>query len=148
MGSELVLRTVKGIVEGSLTATPQNDSEATVAPILKKSDAYIDWTKPAASIHNRIRAFQPWPGSVTRFRGVVCKILRSRFESVALSTHAGSSPGTIVASRQSLAVVCGDGTLLELLELQPENRKPVSGIAFANGAHITSGEKFETMGDN
>jgi methionyl-tRNA formyltransferase len=64
------------------------------------------------------------------------------------SAPEGAAPGTIVVSRKSLAAACGDSRLLEILELQPENRKPVRGIEFANGARIQVGEKFEPLADN
>ena len=144
IGADLAVRTVRGIVDGSLKATAQDHTRATLAPILKKADGHIDWRLPAQDIHNRIRAFTPWPGAVTRFRGAICKILRSK----AGEGTAIGPPGTIVASRLSLSVVCGDSRLLELLEIQPENRKPVAGTAFANGAHITNGEKFDPVEDN
>ena len=144
IGSSLLLRTLEGIVGGTLKAISQENASATYAPILKKADGIIDWQQPAQKIHNRVRAFNPWPGAVTLFRGAVCKILKSK---VGGETTA-SEPGTIVTSRPALAVVCGDSRLLELLEVQPENRRPVPGTAFANGAHITAGEKFEPLGDN
>ena len=144
IGSRLVLRTLDGVLNAGLKPVPQNHERATYAPILKKEHGHIDWTKPAETIHNRVRAFTPWPGSVSRFRGGNCKILKTRL------ANQGSvgEPGAIIASKQALAVICGNGTLLEILELQPENRKPVSGTAFANGAHIAAGEKFEPLSDN
>ena len=144
IGSGLMLGTLEGVIAGNLQPHPQDNAKATYAPILKKSHGHIDWRQPAGEIHNRVRAFNPWPGSVTRFRGAVCKILKSKPGD---GTNSGA-PGAIVASKHALAVVCGDSRLLELLEVQPENRKPVAGTAFANGAHISAGEKFEPVGDN
>src|SRR5207253_2018651 len=111
-------------------------SEATFAPILKKEDGYIDWRMPAEKVHNRVRAFNPWPGTVAKFRGTVCKIRRSavravdnRPQSVDPDSAGGHrpllQPGLLVASKTSLAVVCGDGTPLEILLIQPEGRKAV-----------------------
>jgi methionyl-tRNA formyltransferase len=143
MGAGLMERTVQGIVNGTLQAQPQDVSRATLAPMLKKEHGHIDWTMTARAIHNRVRAFNPWPGTVTKFRGGTCKILKTRVG----DPHA-ASPGSIVASKGSIAAVCGDGVLLEILSIQPENRKPVSGADFANGARIQSGEKFEPLVDN
>ncbi len=144
IGSGLVIRTIEGIACGTLQPTPQDNDRATYAPVLKKQDGQIDWREPAHVIHNKIRAFNPWPGSVTRFRGALCKILKSKPGAAAPLVD----PGSIVLSRQSLSVVCGDAVLLELLEVQPENRKPIPATAFANGARITAGDKFEQVGDN
>jgi methionyl-tRNA formyltransferase len=144
-GSRIVLQTVKGIVEGRLKPVPQNHSLATLAPILKKNHGFIDWTKPAESIYNEIRAFNPWPGTITRFRGLTCKVLKSR---VTNEVDTQAAPGAIKASKRSLTVKCGNSVLLELVEIQPENRKPISGREFVNGARIQTGEKFDPVMDN
>ena len=68
MGSPLILKTLQGITDGTSSRKPQAGTEATLAPVLKKEDGFIDWARPAAQIHNRVRAFNPWPGTVTRFR--------------------------------------------------------------------------------
>ncbi len=143
MGAGLMERTVQGIVDGTLRAQPQDHSQATFAPMLKKEHGHIDWTMPAQAIHNRVRAFNPWPGTVTKFRGGACKILKTR-----VGDPHTASPGSIVASKAGVAAVCGDRMLLEILSIQPENRKPVSGADFANGARIQAGEKFELLMDN
>jgi methionyl-tRNA formyltransferase len=146
IGKNLVVQTVRGIAEGTLAAKPQNTAEATYAPIIKKIHGFIDWNDSAVTIHNRIRAFNPWPGATTMFRGSVCKILRSR--TVGHEPTARGDAGSIVVEKRVLFVLCGDGNLLEIIELQPENRKPVAGFDFANGARIRPGEKFELMSDN
>src|SRR5262249_4062317 len=116
----------------------------------------LDWTRPAVEIHNRVRAFNPWPGTVTKFRGASCKILKSKLSPPSPSgrgqsvAHSGAlvREGTLLVSKTALQVTCGDGELLEILTIQPENRKPVSGADFANGARIQPGEKFEPLVDN
>jgi methionyl-tRNA formyltransferase len=143
MGAGLMERTVHGIVNGTLQAKPQDDSQASFAPMLKKEHGFIDWRMPAQAIHNRVRAFNPWPGTATKFRGGTCKILKTR-----LGGPHPAVPGTIVSSKRSLEVACGDGVSVEVLSIQPENRKPVPGADFANGARIQSGEKFEPLSDN
>jgi methionyl-tRNA formyltransferase len=144
LGGPLMTKTVQGIMDGTLKPSPQDDAQATLAPLLKKEDGFLDWNRPAAEIHNRIRAFNPWPGTVTKFRGSVCKILKTgRAQS---ATKVGA--GTLHISKGSLAVVCGDGGSLEILSIQSPNRKPVSGSDFANGARIQVDEKFEPVIDN
>jgi methionyl-tRNA formyltransferase len=145
IGADLAQRTIEGIQAGTLHPTPQDHSRASLAPILRKEDGFIDWQQPAQVIHNRIRAFTPWPGMVARFRQTVCKFLKSKAEWDQTWTQ---SPGTIIAVKKSLAVVCGDGTLLEVLEVQLPNRKPSSGRDFLNGLRIQPGEKFEPVMDN
>jgi methionyl-tRNA formyltransferase len=145
IGAPLMSETIKGIVNGTLHARPQDHSQSSLAPILKKEHGFIDWNMTAAQIHNRVRAFNPWPGTVTKFRGRACKILKTR---VAADQADSTDPGLIVAYRHSLSVVCGGPSMLEVLTIQPENRKPVSGTDFVNGAHMQPGEKFHPMMDN
>jgi len=146
LGCDLVERTIDGIVAGTLHPTPQDGALATLAPILKKEDGNIDWKLPARAIHNRIRAFHPWPGSRTAFREVVFRIIRSRVRgSPAAET---GEPGTLVVGTggvKFLAASCGDGVLLELLEVQLPNRKPQTGLDFVNGFRVATGEKLRNV---
>jgi methionyl-tRNA formyltransferase len=149
MGALLLERTVAGVSEGTLKAQRQNGAKATYAPMLKKEDGFIDWRMPARKIHDRVRAFNPWPATVTRFRGNVCKVLKVKHETRGPSpVPPAESPGTIQLKKRSLYVVCGDGEILEIVSIQPENKKAVSGGDFANGSRIQPGEKFESMMDN
>jgi methionyl-tRNA formyltransferase len=144
MGAPLVIETIKGIVAGTLALSKQNDAEATFAPILKKEDGFLDWSWPAAKIHNRVRAFNPWPGTVTSFREMTCKILKTAMDG---GSHKGL-PGTVLDSKGRLVVLSGDGTPVEILSIQPESRKAVSGADFANGARVKIGEEFRPVLDN
>jgi methionyl-tRNA formyltransferase len=140
LGSALVIRTIQGIAAGSLQATPQNHAAASLAPILRKEDGFIHWNASAQTIHNRIRAFNPWPGAVTQFRGVSCRILKSRLDPSGGVDSA--APGEIAVSKGSLSVSCGGHSQLQLLEVQLPGRKPVSGSDFVNGMRLQSGERF------
>jgi methionyl-tRNA formyltransferase len=148
LGAPLLERTVAGITEGTLKAQPQDGEKASNAPILKKEDGFIDWRMPARKIHDRVRAFNPWPGTVTRFRGNVCKVVKVKVGPGGLSPASPLPAGAIRLTKGSLKVVCGDGETLEILSIQPENKKAVSGADFVNGARIQPGEKFEPMMDN
>jgi methionyl-tRNA formyltransferase len=145
LGAPLTLRTVQGIVSGTAEPKAQDHSRATTAPLLKKEDGYLDWRRPALELHNRIRAFNPWPGTVAKFRGTVCKILKTATVS---GGPVQAEPGTIIASKGRLGAVCGDRLPIEILFIQPENRKPISGADFANGARLQPGEKFMSVKDN
>ena len=142
LGRGLVLRSVEGIVAGTLKAVPQDHAHATLAPILTRQDGNIDWRLPARAIHNRIRAFHPWPGTRTLFRDALCRILKSRVREGETSSV---TPGTLVSNsgpQRFLGAVCGDGILLEILEVQLPNRKPQTGLDFLNGFRIAPGEIF------
>jgi methionyl-tRNA formyltransferase len=150
IGAPLLVATIEGVSAEILKPTPQDDSQATFAPILKKEHGIINWMNPATEIHNRIRAFNPWPGTVTRFRGTHCKILKTAVRVIHEIPPPASSPepGALRVSKGKLTVFCGDGIPLEILSIQPENRKAVSGADFANGSRIQPGEKFEALMDN
>jgi methionyl-tRNA formyltransferase len=149
LGAKVLIETVLGVEDGTLAPVTQNHAEATLAPMLKKEDGYIDWRMSAQQIHNRVRAFNPWPGTVAKFRGRVCKILRSTVGAVYDRPQSSPlQPGLIEVSKGSMCVLCGDNTLLEILSIQPEGRKAVSGTDFSNGARMQPGEKFESLMDN
>ncbi len=69
VGAGLMVRTLAGLAEGTLQATPQDNSAATLAPMLRREDGRIEWSRTAVEIYNRWRGFQPWPGAFTSFRG-------------------------------------------------------------------------------
>jgi methionyl-tRNA formyltransferase len=122
-GADLLVETLARLNE--IVPEKQDPAQATHAPLLKKEDGRIDWSLPAAAIHNRVRGLQPWPGAYTTFRGQTLHIWKSR-----------------VAGRPSLtpwAVACGTGAL-ELLEVQLEGRKRLSASDFANGQHLTEND--------
>ena len=140
IGAELMIRTLSGIVSGSLHAIAQDPSRASLAPILRKEDGYIDWRWPAQTVHNRVRALNPWPGTVTQFRGGLCRILKSK---VGPPLGESKPPGSILASKGLVTVACGDGVGLELIDIQLPGRRSVSGKDFANGMRIQPGDSFE-----
>ncbi|HWD00608.1 MAG TPA: methionyl-tRNA formyltransferase [Candidatus Sulfopaludibacter sp.] len=134
MGASLLVTTLEELAAGRPLGEKQDNSQATYAPLLKKEDGLIQWTRSAQSIHNLVRGLQPWPGAYTLFRGQKLHIWRTR---VAASSS-GAAPGTVTASKRPL-VQCGDG-LLELLEVQMEGRKRVPAPDFANGQRLTENE--------
>src|SRR4029077_5567204 len=117
---------------------PQNHAEASYAPILKKEDGRIDWKRPASEIYNRMRGFQPWPGTYSSFRGQSCNLSGAP----APGEGSDAAPGTILLKKNELLVACGDATVLRLLTVKLEGRNQVSVPEFANGARLKSGERF------
>ena len=141
LGADLMIETLRRLEKGDLIAQPQDHSQATLAPILKKEDGRIDWNLPAVDIWNRIRGLRPWPGAYTNFRGKNLHIW-SAARPVA-GENMMFEPGTLVAERARLRVVCGQGTLLEPKEMQLEGRKRLATRDFLNGVKIANGEKVE-----
>jgi methionyl-tRNA formyltransferase len=139
-GAPLMLQTLRGLAAGNLIARPQNNDKATYAPLLKKEDGQINWNRPAQEIYNRMRAFTPWPGAYTSFRGQTCQIWAEPFS---LRTLTGSAPGTIFREDTQLLIACGHATLLRLISVKVEGRKQISAVEFAIGARLTERERFE-----
>ncbi len=127
MGAALLERTLADL--SAIKPEKQDDSQATYAPILKKEDGRIEWTRPAREIASRVRGFQPWPGCYTMWRGKRLAIWRAR--AVDGAGPVGEIHGTQVA--------CGEG-LLELIEVQPEGKKRMAAEAFLNGHQVKDGD--------
>jgi len=133
-GADLLLQTLNGLANGTLKPVPQDSTFATLAPILKKEDGGIDWTLPAKTIHNLIRGLQPWPGAFTMFRGQSLHLWRSRL----VATKWNLAPGALVQD-EGVFAGAGDGSALQLLELQLEGRKRMPAEVFANGHRLSNG---------
>ena len=167
LGAPLMAETLRGLRDASLQPKPQNHGEATLAPLLKKEDGQINWHQPAQVIYNRMRAFIPWPGAYTTFRGITCQLTSSagfpapsrgihemNFACAAVETPPSAqpsttaappthpAPGTILYDGKTLCVACGQQSLLPVWRVKLEGRKEVSAMDFANGAHVHSGEQF------
>ncbi len=139
VGAEILVPTLEGLRSGTLQPVPQDDSMATVAPGIKKEMAEINWLASAREIHNRIRAFNPWPLAFTAARGRRVQILRSLPGSAVIGET--TPPGTYLeASRDGINVSCGHGSVLEVLELKLEGKSVTSGREFASGARLRPGE--------
>jgi len=140
LGAELMVETLRRLERGDLQPQPQDNSKATLAPLLKKEDGRIDWTLRAEEIWGRVRGVRPWPGAYATFRGENLHIWAAGRPAAAASS--GLEPGTLVAEQGKLLVACGYGTLLEVRELQREGRKRLSARDFLNGVHLAPGEKL------
>lgn len=137
-GAELLSATLDLIRAGTAPQLPQDESQATLAPKLKKTDGRIDWGLTAATIHNRVRAFNPWPAcycEAPRDSGKFLKVLKTRVE-----TGCGETGTVIDVSGEGPLVQAGEGTAVRLLEVQPEGRRPMSGAAFLCGRSLQRGD--------
>jgi methionyl-tRNA formyltransferase len=139
IGAPLIVETLRKLDRGEITPQPQDDSQATLAPLLKKEDGRIEWSRPAQVIYNRIRGMQPWPGAFTTFRGKMCHVWGRPIA----ERRVDATPGTILAEGQEFAVACGTGTVLQLEFLQLEGRKRITGREFASGARLSGAERLE-----
>jgi methionyl-tRNA formyltransferase len=136
-GAELMIETLRQLEARTLQAQPQDDSKATLAPLLKKEDGRIDFARSAQVIYNRLRGFTPWPGAFTSFRSKQLGIARAR----ALAPGEDLvPPGRIRILDKRLLAGCGQDTSLELLEVQPEGKRSISAVEFINGYRLQGGE--------
>jgi methionyl-tRNA formyltransferase len=137
-GPELMAETLRRYDRGEIAPVPQDHSQASLAPMLKRENGRIDWSLTATQIYNRIRGFDPWPGAFTAFREHICHVWgRPEFQLQA------AEPGVITASGGNLFVSCGGGTALRLETIQPEGKKRIPARDWANGARLKPGEGFE-----
>lgn len=136
IGAGLMLETLHGLQDGRIHPQPQDNSLATLAPILKKEDGLIDFSRSAYDISNRLRGFQPWPGAYTRFRGKNLQLLNARPVNELLPQE------ELKVRNDLLFVGCGHSTSLELLELQLEGKKRTSARDFIHGYRPKPGEKL------
>jgi methionyl-tRNA formyltransferase len=136
IGADLMLETLGGLQDSTIRPRPQDHMQATLAPILKKEDGLIDFSRTAEEIINRMRGFQPWPGAYSKFRGKNLQILQ------AWPTKDSAPPAGFRIDGDRLLVGCGANSSLELLELQLEGKKRSAARDFIHGYHPQSGEKL------
>lgn len=136
IGAQLMVATLAGLEAGSIMPQEQDDTRATLAPILTREDARIDFTRSARAIDRRFRGFQPWPGAYTSLRGkkLIVHAMHPADEVV------DGTPGTLVLREGQLLVPCGDGSAVVLDEVQLEGRKRMPADEFLRGFQVQSGE--------
>ncbi|MGC2474145.1 MAG: methionyl-tRNA formyltransferase [Candidatus Sulfotelmatobacter sp.] len=134
MGADLLVETLRGLGAGTIKPLKQDDSQASLAPILKKEDGAIDFARPATEILNRLRGFQPWPGAYAKFRGKNLQILKVRVSTEAVA------PAELQVRANRLLVGCGNNTTLEVLEVQLEGKKRSLAQDFIRGYRLQNGE--------
>ncbi len=136
VGANLLIGVIDRISDGTLRREKQNDADATLAPMLKKEDGLIVWTRTASETSNRQRGFTPWPGAYTTVRGETLSVLRA----APLEYDGSLSPGAVVVEGRRLLVGCGQNSALELFEVQLQGKKRLPVEAFLNGYKLSSGE--------
>lgn len=137
IGANAVRTGLPRFLAGGYAPEKQDDAQATLAPMLKKEDGAIDFTKAARTVHDHVRGMSPWPGAHTKHAGKVVKVHKA---SVATVTRAGARPGEVVlADKLHLVVACGDGAV-ELVTVQLEGKKAVRGVEWVMGRGVKEGD--------
>jgi methionyl-tRNA formyltransferase len=144
LGAELLSETLPRVERGEVKPVPQGDGEATYAPMLKREDGLIDWRMSAREIANRVRAFQPWPGSYTNFRGGRLIVWRAH-EALDAAHSSDAEAGTILSIVESgITIACAGSSALLVEEVQVEGKRRVPTREFANGARLKAGDRTNT----
>jgi methionyl-tRNA formyltransferase len=139
IGAILLIRTLEGI-EG-IRHSPQDHSQASYAPRLKKEQGRIDWTNDASAVERMVRAFNPWPAAYTFFKGQRLIIHAGRRLS---DSGTGGHPGQVLAiKKEGIAIICGSGSVFLAERLQRENKKALEAAEFVRGIKIEPGDMFE-----
>lgn len=136
IGARTLVTAVEKLAAGELTPQPQDDSQATQAPPLKKEMAKFDFTQSAAHIHNWVRGMNPWPAAFFELDGKKVKVLESR-----LASNENAAPAGTVLALKPLTIACGEGAL-QLLTVTPEGGRPMAGTAWAAGRRLKAGDSL------
>lgn len=135
LGSETLLRAIKGLKDGTIAAAQQEHDQATEAPMLKKSDGLIDWSKNGADLECLIRGLDPWPSAFCIYKGKRLRLFRPEV----IYKESDAQPGILLqADKRGLLVACGENSLL-IKEVQPEGKKRMTVEAFLCGCSLERG---------
>ena len=145
MGAWLVRRALDAVEAGRLEALPQDPSQASKAPRLKKEDGIIDWSRPATAIFNQVRAMQPWPKTFTFWPREGRETLRLIVERAAVEdaqSPCPEPPGTVLAAEGDRLVVACEPGRLALRAVQPAGKRLLSADEFLRGYRVRPGDRF------
>ena len=144
LGGRLAVEALDRLEAGALIETPQDASRATYAEKVSSAEAEIDWSRPATVVERAARAFDPWPGAWTTFRGERLKVFRMSPPPRGAeegSRRAAAEPGEVVALDPAPVVEVGDGAL-RLDVVQPQGARRMSGAEWARGRAVRLGERL------
>ncbi|OEU47469.1 MAG: methionyl-tRNA formyltransferase [Desulfobulbaceae bacterium S3730MH12] len=135
LGSETLLRAIKGLKDGTIAAAQQDHDQATAAPMLKKSDGLIDWSKNGEDLECLIRGLDPWPSAFCIYKGKRLRLFRPEV----VYKESDAQPGILLqADKRGLLIACGENSLL-IKEVQPEGKKRMAVEAFLCGCSLERG---------
>lgn len=138
VGAELMVETLRGLANGSVVPQSQNHALATLAPILTREDGAMDFSRTARVNYDHWRGFQPWPGAYTMLGGKKLIVHRMSL----MDETAVGEPGELRVRGAELQVICGEGSVLALAEVQLEGKRRMSAAEFLRGYQIGNGGRF------
>ena len=135
LGAEALSEAIGQIENGTVTRTPQDHAAHTYAPMLDKSLSPLDFTKTAQQLHDQVRGLVPWPCASMVLAGKPVKVHRT-----AVGEETSAPAGSVVtADKSGLAIACGDGRTLRILELQGEGGKRMAAADYLRGHPVPLG---------
>ncbi len=138
LGSELLLETIKGLVEGKVKPRPQT-GKSSYAPPLRKEEGVLDWDSPVKLLERKVRGLKPWPMAYTGLKGRRIIITEAKgIEGI----HEGRVPGEVTGVGDEIRVQAEDG-ILSILRLKPEGKREMSAKEFSAGRNVRVGDIFE-----
>jgi methionyl-tRNA formyltransferase len=141
LGASLLPPALAALESGTAVETPQDHTRATYAPRLAKEESPIDWSAAAAVIHDRVRGLHPWPLASCWIDDARVLVLRTR--PAGRPTGTGDTPpGSVLDAHGRLLIACGEDTALDILELQPEGRRPMAAREFLAGRRLRPGARL------
>lgn len=135
LGADLLRSELLAYLRGERPVRAQDESRATLAPMLEKEDGRLDFRQPARVLEARLRAFTPWPGAFTFIDGMLLKVLKARVGS------GRGEPGHVLTTVKDLEVACGEGSLI-IEEVLPEGRRAMSAAQFLSGRPLAASTKL------
>lgn len=138
IGANLVLKTVRAILNNDAPRIQQSDLKATPAPKIFKEHCKIDWNNPMEKIHNLIRGLSPYPAAFTTYKGKIIKIYKSE----KTNTKVDLLPGSVLVTKEDLFIACND-SYLKIIELQLEGKKRLKTEEFLRGFNF---QKEDALG--
>lgn len=133
MGAELLSKAVTALAEGTAPRIPQDESQYTYAPMLSRELSPIDWSRSALEIHNQIRGLVPWPATIMELKGTKFKVFASLLTGEKENQPAGTALG---ADKKGIRMVCGDGGVLCITEVQAPGKKRMKAVDYLRGHPI------------
>ncbi len=137
MGADLMMETLRLLDAGEISPRRQDEAKASLAPILTREDGRMDFSRPAMTLYNRWRGFQPWPGAWTMLGGR--KLAVHRMLPTEVRGGQAAQPGELKVDEGTMFAACGEGSWLELVEVQPEGKRRMTAGDFLRGNAVTSG---------
>jgi methionyl-tRNA formyltransferase len=129
-GAPFLVDTIEAIINGKISKSPQDHEKATCAPMVRKDEGCVNWNLTAQQLYNRFRAFTPWPGLTCKAGEKVFKLTQLK---VTEQTHRKKPGDVLQRDKKSMTICCGEGTVLEILEIQPQGKKPMSPYCYCMG---------------